>query len=128
MLPAEEFRVAEAYFNLRPVGNMHHNPAKNVLHTPRTLDEVAKALGIDEVKARELLRAAKETMYAARLKRRMVDRVLTRCAKETIGDIESLMLLLRRFAAEAARDDARLLRDELVDEHVALTYRFDRAA
>ena len=70
VLPAEEFRVAEAYFNLRPVGDMHHNPAKNVLHTPKTLEEVAKALGIDEVKARELLRAAKETMYAARLKRR----------------------------------------------------------
>ena len=69
-LPAEEFRVAEAYFNLRPVGDMHHNPAKNVLHTPKMLDEVAKALAIDEVKARELLRAAKETMYAARLKRR----------------------------------------------------------
>ena len=69
-LPAEEFRVAEATFNLRPVGDMHHNPAKNVLHTPKTLDEVAKALGLDEAKARELLRTAKEQMYAARLKRR----------------------------------------------------------
>ncbi len=69
-LPAEEFRFAEAYFNVRPIGDMHHNPAKNVLHTPKTLEEVAKALGIDEVKARQLLRAAKETMYAARLQRR----------------------------------------------------------
>jgi hypothetical protein len=70
VFPGEEFRVAEAYFNLRPVGDMHHNPAKNVLHTPRPLDEVAKALGIDEAKARELLKAAKEKMYAARLTRR----------------------------------------------------------
>ena len=70
VLPAEDFRVAEAYFNLRPVGDMHHNPAKNVLHTPRPLDEVARALGIDEARARELLRGAKEKMYAARLKRR----------------------------------------------------------
>src|SRR5215469_1502972 len=69
-LPAEEFRVAEAYFNLRPVGDMHHNPAKNVLHTPKPLSEVAKALGLDEAKANELLRAAKDKMYAARLKRR----------------------------------------------------------
>ena len=69
-LPAEEFRVAEAYFNVRPVGDMHHNAAKNVLHTPRPLSEVAKALGLDEAKARELLRGAKEKMYAARLKRR----------------------------------------------------------
>jgi len=69
-LSPEEFRVAEAYFNVRPVGDMHHNPAKNVLHTPKPLAEVAKALGVNEMQARELLRAAKEKMYAARLKRR----------------------------------------------------------
>ncbi len=70
VLTAEEFRVAEAYFNLRPVGDMHHNPAKNVLHTPRPIEDVAKALGIEETKARELVKAAKDKMYAARLKRR----------------------------------------------------------
>jgi hypothetical protein len=70
VLSAEEFAVAEAYFNVRPVGDMHHNPAKNVLHTPRSLEDVAKALKLDEAKARELLKAAKEKMYAARLKRR----------------------------------------------------------
>jgi uncharacterized protein (DUF2336 family) len=50
---------------------------------------------------------------ATRLKRRMVERVLTRCADETIGDIEPLLLLLRRFAAEAAREEARMFCDEL---------------
>jgi uncharacterized protein (DUF2336 family) len=45
---------------------------------------------------------------AARLKRRMVERVLTRCAEDAIGDVEPLLTLLRRFAAEAARDEARL--------------------
>jgi len=69
-LSPEEFRVAEAYFNVRPVGDMHHNPAKNVLHTPKPLAEVAKALGVNETQARELLRAAGQKMYAARLKRR----------------------------------------------------------
>jgi Uncharacterised protein conserved in bacteria (DUF2336) len=51
---------------------------------------------------------------ATRLKRRMVERVLTRCADETPGDIAPLMTLLRRFAAEAAREEARLFCDELV--------------
>ncbi|HEV2576612.1 MAG TPA: thioredoxin domain-containing protein [Acidobacteriaceae bacterium] len=69
-LSPEEFRVAEAYFNVRPVGDMHHNPTKNVLHTPRAIEDVAKALGIEEAKAGELVRAAKEKMYAARLTRR----------------------------------------------------------
>jgi hypothetical protein len=70
VLSADEFRVAEAWFNLRPVGDMHHNPAKNVLHTPRPLSEVAKALGMDQEQARELVKRAKEKMVAARLKRR----------------------------------------------------------
>ena len=51
---------------------------------------------------------------ATRLKRRMVERVLTRCADETLGDIEPLLTLLRRFAAEAAREEARMFCDELV--------------
>jgi uncharacterized protein (DUF2336 family) len=56
---------------------------------------------------------------ASRLKRRMVERVLTRCADMSGVDIEPLMTLLRRFAAEAARDEARLLCDELVaDEDI----------
>jgi hypothetical protein len=52
---------------------------------------------------------------AARLKRRMIERVLTRCAGDEIGDVEPLMTLLRRFAAEAAREEARLFCDDLVD-------------
>ena len=50
-----------------------------------------------------------------RLKRRMVERVLTSCAGMAAGDIEPLMTLLRRYATEAAREEARLFCDELVD-------------
>jgi hypothetical protein len=39
----------------------------------------------------------------------MVERVLTRCEHETQGEIDPLLILLRRFATEAARDEARLL-------------------
>ncbi len=52
---------------------------------------------------------------ASRLKRRMVERVLTRCESSLQGDIEPLMTLLRRFATEAAREEARMLCDELLD-------------
>lgn len=52
---------------------------------------------------------------AARLKRRMIERVLTRCENEALGDLEPLLTLLRRFATEAAREEARLFCDELVD-------------
>lgn len=51
---------------------------------------------------------------ATRLKRRMVERVLTRCEEETPEEIAPLVTLLRRFATEAAREEARLFCDELV--------------
>jgi uncharacterized protein (DUF2336 family) len=51
---------------------------------------------------------------ATRLKRRMIERVLTRCEQATLGDVEPLMTLLRRFATEAAREEARAFCDELV--------------
>jgi uncharacterized protein (DUF2336 family) len=57
---------------------------------------------------------------AARLRRRMVERVLTHC--ETDGQAaEPLLILLRRFATESAREEARMFCDELVaDGAVAL--------
>ena len=56
---------------------------------------------------------------AARLKRRMIERVLTRCEDEEIGDLAPLLTLLRRFATEAAREEARLFCDELVGDALA---------
>jgi uncharacterized protein (DUF2336 family) len=51
---------------------------------------------------------------ASRLKRRTVERVLTRCAEERNEvDVAPLLTLLRRFAAEAAREEARLFCHEL---------------
>jgi uncharacterized protein (DUF2336 family) len=50
---------------------------------------------------------------AARLRRRMVERVLTHC--ESDGNAtEPLLILLRRFATESAREEARLFCEELV--------------
>jgi len=50
----------------------------------------------------------------ARLKRRMVERVLARCASERGIETASLLALLRRFAVEAAREEARMFCDDLV--------------
>lgn len=59
-----------------------------------------------------------------RLRRVMVERVLTRIAAAHAHDCEPLIILLRRFAAEAAREEARLYCDELVAED-SLAARFD---
>lgn len=50
---------------------------------------------------------------AARLRRRMVERVLTSCAQDA-ATTTALMTLLRRFEMESAREEARLFCDELV--------------
>ena len=69
---------------------------------------------------REALEAMREEGFmfepgqASRLKRRIIERTLTRCEYETPDEIEPLLTLLRRYAAEAARDEARLFCDELV--------------
>jgi uncharacterized protein YyaL (SSP411 family) len=61
VLSAEEFAAAEKYFNLRMVGDMHHNPAKNVLHRPGP----ARSASEDAV-----LASAMRKMYATRLMRK----------------------------------------------------------
>jgi uncharacterized protein (DUF2336 family) len=50
----------------------------------------------------------------AMLKRGMVERVLEACAAERDPNLAALLALLRRFAVEAAREEARLFCDDLV--------------
>ena len=57
---------------------------------------------------------------ATRLKRRIIERTLTRCESEAIEEIEPLLTLLRRYAAEAAREEARVFCDELVSDSVVV--------
>ena len=52
---------------------------------------------------------------AARLRRRMVERVLTHCETDR-GATEPLMILLRRFATESAREEARQFCEEVLVE------------
>ena len=52
---------------------------------------------------------------AARLRRRMVERVLTNCQTDHHA-AEPLLILLRRFATESAREEARMFCEELAAE------------
>ena len=67
------------------------------------------------------LEVSHETGYAdtpgsaARLRRRMVERVLTHCETDPQA-AEPLLILLRRFATESAREEARMFCDELMAE------------
>ncbi len=87
-LGEDEATVAALYYDIKEVGDMHHNRAKNVLHvsssarassdrTPSSrssfdrisLEEIGRRLNLPEERTQALLDAAKEKMYAARLQR-----------------------------------------------------------
>ena len=69
VLTEEETAVAALHYDINEVGEMHHNPAKNVLYVRAPIDEIARRMNLAPDKVQQLLNSAKEKMYAARLKR-----------------------------------------------------------
>jgi hypothetical protein len=69
VLAPEEARLAEACYGVEARGEMHHNPAKNVLWLARTPEETARQLGMTETDARLLFARAKGKMLEARRRR-----------------------------------------------------------
>jgi len=68
-LSEEEAAVAALHYDIQEAGDMHHNPAKNVLCIKTSPEEIAQRLKIPETRVAALLAAAKKKMYAARLLR-----------------------------------------------------------
>ena len=66
VLTPEESRLIELYYDVNARGEMHHNPAKNVLWVTAGLETIAAELKISETDARQLLATAKRKMLAAR--------------------------------------------------------------
>jgi uncharacterized protein YyaL (SSP411 family) len=66
VLTPEEMAIAAAYYDIGDLGDMHHDPAKNVLHVKHMLDAVASKAGTPLTKAQDLLAAAHAKLYAAR--------------------------------------------------------------
>ncbi|RYX85559.1 MAG: DUF2336 domain-containing protein [Bradyrhizobiaceae bacterium] len=65
---------------------------------------------------------------AVRLRRRMVERVLTTCEADAAAS-EPLLILLRRFATESAREEARVFCDELAAQGMEVdTYEYEYEA
>ena len=69
VLTNDEAEVAALHYDINEVGEMHHNPAKNVLYVRAPVDEIAKRLKLPPERVRELLTSAQKKMYAARLLR-----------------------------------------------------------
>jgi uncharacterized protein len=68
LLP-DEARVMELYFDVEAHGEMHHNPAKNVLWIACDAMDIAKQLALDETTVRLTIAKSKGKLLAARLPR-----------------------------------------------------------
>jgi uncharacterized protein len=69
VLTEEEAQVAALHYDINEIGEMHHNPAKNVLYVRAPVEEIARRTGLTDEHVRGLLDSAKKKMYAARLER-----------------------------------------------------------
>jgi uncharacterized protein YyaL (SSP411 family) len=69
VLTEEEAQVACLRYDINEVGEMHHNPAKNVLYQRAPVEEIGARLKLSTERVRQILQSAKQKMYAARLQR-----------------------------------------------------------
>ena len=69
VLSEEEAQIAALHYDINEVGEMHHNPAKNVLHVRASVEAIAQRMSLPPERVKELLASAKQKMYAARLER-----------------------------------------------------------
>jgi uncharacterized protein YyaL (SSP411 family) len=70
VLTPDELSVAGDFFDIGEIGDMHHNPLKNVLHIEQPLQAIAKKANVTLERAADLVRSARAKLYAARLSRK----------------------------------------------------------
>lgn len=66
VLSPQELEVAALHYDIHEVGEMHHNPAKNVLYVRADLNEISRRTSRPAIEVMALLDSAKRKMYAAR--------------------------------------------------------------
>jgi uncharacterized protein YyaL (SSP411 family) len=107
-LDPAELDFAASYWDIGDLGDMHHNPAKNVLHRHRTLEEKASNPG--ELEAMRALRdSARRKLLAAR------------AARPTPFIDQTLYTGWNAMAVTAYLETARVLRMDSAREFALLT-------
>jgi len=78
VLTPDELAVAAAHYDIGERGEMHHDPARNVLWVSQSVEHIAASQNRTPQSTAELLASAKIKLYAARLRRPMpfIDRTL----------------------------------------------------
>lgn len=108
-LDEDELKVASLYYDIGELGDMQHNPAKNVLHVKFTREQAAAQLGLSLDEFGRLLTSARAKLLAARAQRPtpFIDR--------------TLYTGWNAMAVTAYLEAARVLRDAAAEEFALLT-------
>ena len=98
------------------LGDMHHNPAKNVLHLKQTLEELAAESGHDLAELRSILASARRALLAARAQRPtpFIDRTLY--TGWNAMAVTAYLETARVLRMDSAREFALLTLNRLLDE------------
>jgi uncharacterized protein YyaL (SSP411 family) len=114
VLDEREARVAALCYQIDPQGEMHHNPAKNVLFIDQPLSAIAARTQLQEAEVAEILTRARRKMYEARAKRPtpFVDKTIYVGWNGMM--ISALLDAYRVLDLEGARDRALATLDMLV--------------
>jgi len=103
--------VVADYFHIEPDGEMHHNPAKNVLFVDQPHEAIAARRGLKTEEVGPILAGARQKMLEARAKRRtpFVDEALYASWNGMM--ISALLEAYKVLGLEGARDRALLTLD-----------------
>jgi uncharacterized protein len=116
VLDPAELDLATQYYDIGELGDMHHNPAKNVLHVKQSLAELAAKRGVPVDSLGPLLDSARQKMMAARFSRPtpFIDQTIYTGwnAMAATAYFEAARVLRR----DSARSFARLTVDRLLAE------------
>ena len=69
VLTEEEAEAACLRYDINEIGEMHHDPAKNVLFVRARVEEIAARMKLSTERVEAILQSAKNKIYAARLQR-----------------------------------------------------------
>jgi uncharacterized protein YyaL (SSP411 family) len=113
-LSPQEWVVAERYWDIGDIGDMHHNPQKNVLHVRHNVGEIAREAGIPIEEAVTRLSNARTRLLEARALRPtpFIDRTLY--TSWNAMAITAYLEAARVLRAEGPRDFALKTLDRLL--------------
>ena len=116
VLDSAELDIAGRYYDIGELGDMHHNPAKNVLHRKLSLEELAAATGKTVEELRVVIDLARRKLLAVRAERPtpFVDRTLY--TGWNAMAVTAYLETARVLRMESARDFALLTLRRLLAE------------